>query len=382
MDFNPPTDWQREAGQDIAPELPEEAESRRQVLARWALIFFALNCYGLFSAQQTYFYTKLTGGEANYPQLLVLGFSSCWIWAAMTPGIVWLARHFRIERQAWLRMVLLHLVLAMLFHIIDISADIFIARTFLNLVFDFRPQFLLQFDYNVFYYFLALFITHAADYYGWFRERQLRAARLQTQLVSAQLQVLKMQIQPHFLFNTLHAISELVHEDPEVADHMITRLGDLLRLSLASSANQEVPLKQELEFLSAYLEIEQTRFRDRLKVSTSVDADTLDARVPNLLLQPIVENAIKHGTGPQQAPGFIHISATRLDGNLRLEVRDNGRGLPNGNNNVRVGVGLGNTRARLEQLYGGKQHFELRNGESGGAVATIVLPFRLYEEGK
>jgi two-component system LytT family sensor kinase len=359
-----------------APGPPPEAPPHSRPFSRWGLVFLALTLYGLFSAHQTYLYMSLSGEQPDYRQLVVLGLSSAWTWAALTPGIVWLARRFRIERQNWWLMALVHLGLALLFHLTDVTVDMLSSRYVQHLALGFQTQFLLQIDYNVFYYFMTVLVTHAADYYGWFRERQLRAARLETQLVNAQLQVLKMQIQPHFLFNTLHAISELVHEDVEAADHMITRLGDLLRQSLVSSGNQEVSLKQELEFLSAYVEIEQTRFRDRLTVSTSIAADTLDARVPNLLLQPIVENAIRHGTAPQQAPGIIHISARRENGSLHIEVSDNGRGLPAGSAPVRDGVGLGNTKARLEQLYGNTQRFELRNAEKGGAVATIVMPFR------
>jgi hypothetical protein len=299
-----------------APGVTPEPTPPARPLARWSLVFLALTLYGLFSAHQTYLYISLSGEQADYRQLLVLGLSSCWTWAALTPGIVWLARRFRIERQNWWTAALIHLALALVFHVTDVTIDILSSRYLQHLQLGFQTQFLLQIDYNVFYYFMTVLVTHAADYYGWFRERQLSAARLETQLVNAQLQVLKMQIQPHFLFNTLHAISELVHEDAEAADHMITRLGDLLRQSLASSGNQEVSLKQELEFLSAYIEIEQTRFRDRLTVSTCVAPDTLDARVPNLLLQPIVENAIRHGTAPQQAPGVIQISARRENGSL------------------------------------------------------------------
>ncbi len=363
----------------VDPVAAPDAAPQTRPFARWGLVFLALTLYGLFSAHQTYLYTALSGEQADYKQLVLLGLSSAWTWAALTPGIIWLARRFRIERQNWVRMALIHLTLALLFHLTDVSIDLLSNRFIQHLSLGFQTQFLLQIDYNVFYYFMTVLVTHAADYYGWFRERQLSAARLETQLVNAQLQVLKMQIQPHFLFNTLHAISELVHEDPEAADHMITRLGDLLRQSLVSSGNQEVSLKQELEFLSAYVEIEQTRFRDRLTVSTSVAADTLDARVPNLLLQPIVENAIRHGTAPQQAPGFIHISARRENGSLRIEVSDNGRGLPAGSP-PREGVGLGNTKARLKQLYGATQRFDLRNSETGGAIATIIMPFHTDPE--
>ncbi|HUF25427.1 MAG TPA: histidine kinase, partial [Gemmatimonadaceae bacterium] len=236
-------------------------------------------------------------------------------------------------------------------------------------------RFIFQLDLNLFSYFIIVAATHAVDYYRLYRERRVRAAELANQLTSAQLQVLKMQLQPHFLFNTLNAIAELVHEDAEAADRMITRLGDLLRLSLDRSGEQEVPLRQELDFLGAYLEIEQTRFRDRLSIEMDIAPETLDASVPNLLLQPLVENAIKHGTSACAARGRITITATLRGGELRIEIRDNGRGLPHPAV-LREGVGLRNTRARLVQLYGDHHGFSLRNSTDGGAVVAIEIPYR------
>jgi two-component system LytT family sensor kinase len=191
------------------------------------------------------------------------------------------------------------------------------------------------------------------------------------------LQALKMQLHPHFLFNALHSISALVHSDPDAADKMIARLGDFLRLTLDSAAAQEVPLRQELEFLNCYLDIERTRFRDRLTTEIHADPQVLDCRVPNLILQPIVENAIRHGVSQRAAHGHVEVRAARAGQALRLEVRDNGRGLPEGADAGRAkqgGVGLANTRARLQQLYGGDYRFELQNAPAGGAVVTLELP--------
>ncbi len=188
-----------------------------------------------------------------------------------------------------------------------------------------------------------------------------------------------MQLHPHFLFNTLHSISALVHKDPDAADRMIARLGDFLRLTLDTAATQEVPLRQELNFLNCYLEIERIRFHDRLTTRLHVEPQTLSCRVPNLILQPIVENAIRHGIGPRSAPGRIEISAKRDHGSLRIEVRDNGPGLPaisKPNGRAREGVGLANTRERLAQLYGGSHRLELKNAPDGGLVVTLEIPAR------
>jgi LytS/YehU family sensor histidine kinase len=193
-------------------------------------------------------------------------------------------------------------------------------------------------------------------------------------LAQAELQNLKMQLHPHFLFNTLHAISVLMQEDVTAANRMLVRLSELLRLTLENAGTQETALRQELEFLRLYLEIEQTRFQDRLAVKIEVDPAALDARVPSLILQPLVENALRHGIARNPGAGVIEIRAHRESELLRLEVRDNGPGL---RAEVEEGVGLSNTRARLAQLYGGAARFEINNAADGGALATALLPFRL-----
>ncbi len=217
---------------------------------------------------------------------------------------------------------------------------------------------------------------YAIEYYRLYQERRLRAADLEARLAQTQLEVLKMQLHPHFLFNALNTVSALVHKDVELADRMISRLGDLLRLSLQDSGVQEVSLKRELEFLDPYIEVEQARFGDRLKVDLSIDNDTLDAQVPNLLLQPLVENAIRHGIAPRTRGGNVSVKANRDNGVLHLTVRDDGGGLPEDWNEDDGGVGLSNTRARLERLYGKEHLFELRNGTDGGLEVRLTMPFR------
>jgi LytS/YehU family sensor histidine kinase len=183
-----------------------------------------------------------------------------------------------------------------------------------------------------------------------------------------------MQLNPHFLFNSLHSVSALMHRDVELADRMLTQLGDLLRAALANSNTQEVPLRQELDFLLRYLEIEQTRFGDRLAVTMEIAPETLDAWVPNLILQPLVENAIRHGIEPHAKPGRIELRAHRQDGVLALEVCDTGPGLRGAP--ATEGIGLSNTRARLRELYGAAHHFQLQDGSDGGLRVRLSIPFR------
>jgi len=224
-----------------------------------------------------------------------------------------------------------------------------------------------------------LLISYAFDYQRRYREGEVRATRLEAQLAQAQLQALKMQLHPHFLFNTLHSISALVHKNPDAADKMIARLGDFLRMTLENSGAHEVSLQEELEFLKCYLEIERIRFAERLTVQLDIEPETLDARLPNLILQPIVENAIRHGISPRTIPGRIEIEARRLNGFLQVQVTDNGPGISSNSNTgtiVREGVGLANTQARLKQLYGENHRLDLSNAATGGLTVLLEIPFR------
>jgi two-component system LytT family sensor kinase len=189
-----------------------------------------------------------------------------------------------------------------------------------------------------------------------------------------------MQLHPHFLFNTLNAISTLVHKDPEVADRMIARLSDLLRLTLENIGVQEVRLAQELEFLERYLEIERMRFPDRLEVRMRIAPETLDARAPYLILQPLVENAIRHGIAPRSTRGRVEVRAERKNGMLILEVRDDGPGI-SPKANPKKGLGISSTRARLEKLYGAAHRFDLSNASEGGLVVTLAWPFQVMTAG-
>jgi sensor histidine kinase YesM len=227
-------------------------------------------------------------------------------------------------------------------------------------------------------------LQHMDALYRRYAERERATLQLETRLARAQLEALKIQLQPHFLFNTLNTISALLRRDPEAADRVLTRLGDLLRLSLQHSGRQEVMLRQELEFVERYLEIQQTRFQDRLRVRLDADPEALDALVPTLVLQPLVENAVRHAIEPRAAAGRLEIRARRENGHLTLQVADDGPGIGGGGPidgaSIPVtgsGIGLANTRARLEQLYGAGHRFSLANAAEGGLVVTLELPYRV-----
>jgi LytS/YehU family sensor histidine kinase len=239
----------------------------------------------------------------------------------------------------------------------------------------FQPLLVKTWHFNLLIYWVIVAVSSAFDYYRKFRERELRGVELEKRLVQAKLQALQMQLNPHFLFNSLHSISSLMHQDVEAADKMIMRLSDLLRAALDKSDMQEVTLREELEFLKRYLEIEQIRFGSRLTVKMDVAPEAFDARVPNLILQPLVENAVRHGIEPHAKPGRIELRAKREVDTLVLEVSDNGKGLP-ATRPAEEGVGLSNTRARLQTLYGAAHSFELLDAPGGGLLARVTIPFQ------
>ncbi len=352
-------------------------------LKRWAIIFAAWTVIALFFAGQLYYSNLLSERPLTWREAASQQFIYPYLWAFGTVLVLWLADRFPVEGKLWRRNVPLHLLFATAF-VIVISG--FFQIIHFNLMSSpgrhYDPAQTLRWiiynsseNYGI--YGLLVLLNQVFRYYRRYREGELRSSRLQTQLTQAQLEALKMQLQPHFLFNTLHSISALLHRDPDAADRMIARLGDFLRLTLENSGEQEVKLQKELEFLTCYLEIERVRFQDRLTTSVEVEPAALDVPVPNLILQPIVENALRHGIAQTRGPGRVEISAKRENNALRIRVRDNGPGLAaitRPDDGLKEGLGLSNTRARLEQLYGAAHRFELENAPGGGLLVTLEIP--------
>ena len=218
-------------------------------------------------------------------------------------------------------------------------------------------------------------VIHAIEFYRRYRERETFSLQLQARLSDAQLRALRAQLNPHFLFNTLNAATTLLHRDPDGADAMLTRLGELLRLTLRSDPDHETPLHEELSLLESYLAIMRIRFSDRVTVQCTVDPRVTEALVPSFILQPIVENAFEHGVARLQRPGTIDIDAKPIDDSLVLTVRDNGAG-PTSPAEPGNGVGLANTRRRLAELYGASSSLELKSPPSGGTTVEVRMPLR------
>ena len=316
---------------------------------------------------------------------------SGYVWFALSPLLLWLAQKFPFEAHKWKKSIFVHIVASVVIAFFQQAIDTFFltrlgyppGRTFESFFEAYKYFIFINLHLSILIYWGVVGIKSAYSYYQKYRERELVTSKLEAQLATSRLQVLKIQLQPHFLFNTLNAISELIYKDPESAERMIGDLSDLLRMSFEKLEVQEISLKQELEFLKKYLEIEQMRFHDRLKVEMEISPDTLDACVPNMILQPLVENAIKHGIAPRSTGGKIQIGATRHNGSLELRVADDGIGLPfNDVGNVSEGVGLSNTRRRLKHLYGDRQKFELITDATTGLKVNLTIPFKEVESFK
>jgi len=307
-------------------------------------------------------------------------------WVPTTMLVLEAARRFPVDRSHWLRSLPLHLVgavaaslfasvLATMLHgLVALGAG----RPF-GLVAATREAFSRDLAFGATLYFTIVAVAHALDYYRRYQEREVQASELKAALMAAQLKALKMQLHPHFFFNALHTISMLVRQHQErEAIEVIAGLGDLFRYVLDHAETQVVLLEQELDFLQSYLAIEQVRFKDRLTVEMDIDPRALSAQVPALLLQPLVENALRHGIEPGVRPGHLRVRARREGTRLRLQVQDNGRGLPPGwRLEAQQGVGLANTRARLERIYGATYHLSFEPAPEGGLTATITIPHRL-----
>ncbi|WP_374473069.1 sensor histidine kinase [Arenimonas sp.] len=310
--------------------------------------------------------------------------SSIWLvwaaaWAALTPVALWLEARFPLQRPGLLRALAVHALASATCALANLA--LFALAAPLIGAANTEPTWLATFSrllgttllLNLPVYWLVVAAAHIGRLVRTAREKDRRQLRLEAQLADARLQTLRTQLQPHFLFNALNTISVLMHEDARAADRILLQLSALLRRSLEANEAHEVTLGEEIRFLESYLAIEQARFGGRLGYYLHVPESALQARVPNLLLHPLVENALRHGLSTRAGPGRVEVTAERQGDALLLRVVDDGRGLPPA---LTERVGLANTRARLRLLYADRQRFDVRNASGGGTVAEIELPWR------
>lgn len=330
----------------------------------------------------------VTGRPVDWLQAIGFEFLYWAPFALMTPFLLYMVRRFRPEPRRTTRSLLAHGAAALTFAFAQ-TLSFFVLEYAAALALDFptervdamvanmRIGFWLLVLTALWKYWVIIGVWYAFDYYRRYREREARATQLEAQLATSQLQALKMQLQPHFLFNTLHSVSMLNLTDADAANRILVKLSDLLRMTLDNTGSQEVPLEEEIDFLDRYLEIESIRFQDRLDARFLLGDDVQDALVPNLALQPLVENAIRHGIAKSSSAGTIEVRAQSRDDRLVLEVVDDGPGLPHGWDAERdSGLGLRNTRARLERLYGPNHELHFADAPGGGTIARMTIPLR------
>lgn len=368
----------------------------------WAASFGIWSLVAVAGSGSIYELYRARGYPMTFGSVLGMEFSQVLTYAPLTPFAFALAMRFPVQTGNWARRLWLHLLFGVIFSIAHTTLRGVTPYAawdpklggFVSAIWNSQAH-AFQIKWNVFRnlflsnlvdditgtYIPIVLVAHAIAYYRRFRDRELHSAKLETQLTKSHLQALKSHLQPHFLFNTMHSISALMLTDVKAADKMMSRLSDLLRMSLANNGIQMTSLSRELEFVDAYLEVEKLRLGDRLKVDCHIAEETLDAQVPSLLLQPLVENAIIHGVSRLSAGGNIWITASHEGSDLCLRIADNGPGLdPNAKAPFKTGLGLGSTRERLQTLYGANQTLDIHAAPEGGVEVCVKIPFRVELE--
>jgi signal transduction histidine kinase len=356
----------------------------RRPLADCAVAIGLGTLFGLVSAGQVHLYGHAVGREVAVGRLIPIYLARWYIWVALTPFIFAAARRWQIDGSVArgtralnaAMLVAASVLFALLHSVLSAVVDLALGAGHVPVPLAVTEHVSAFFVTGLVVCAAIIAVYHAIDYYRRYRSRELRASHLGAQLAQTKLQLLRMQLQPHFLFNTLNAVSALMHEDIEKADAMLAALGDLLRAALQGDGSEEVSLRQEVELTRCYLDIMKLRFGGELAASIDIAPDSLDALVPNMILQPLVENAVLHGIAQRSRGGSIEVRAERTDGSLMITVLDDGPGLPDGWDEGRsAGVGLNNTRSRLRRLYGNRHRIEIGNRAEGGLRLTLAIPF-------
>lgn len=360
--------------------------ARKRRVRRWIVVYLGCTVAALLFASTMYVLMDVLKNVPPKPHLLFVWWATrFYLWAALSPVVVRILRRWPLHPIS-VSSGFLHFGASLVFSLVHLILHLSLAfiltgsPTLPGGSSTILQQAVHNYPLGVLAYWIIIAIDSTTNYYERYDREQLRSSQLQAQLAEAHLRTLQMQLQPHFMFNALNSLSDLVISEPKAALRLIARLGDFLRLTLQNSGAQWVSLRREVDFLDAYLEIERVRFADRLRVVFELDPESLDSEVPNLILQPLVENAVRHGVASHIGPALIRLSAKRRGDILRIEVRDNGPGMPD---NVREGLGIGNTRERLQQIYGSRYSFKVDNQVEGGVAAFFELPYwRSDGEGK
>lgn len=354
--------------------MESHTQSNKAFPALWAKATIVIGCWtvlALLLTPQTYYANAAVGSNLTVVQAILANLILFYRWALFTPVLFWLGRRFPLEQNRTIRNLIILFLLEIPITLFQMELlDVVTQVTLGNWQFSSLKRLFIRVGaFDVMMYWAIVAVSQAITYFRKYQDREATLAK-------SQLQALRTQLQPHFLFNALNAISELVYQSPEVADRTITQLSELLRLALKDSQQQEIPLREELNFVAKYLEIQQTLMDERLRVLWNVQPETEEALVPNMILQPLVENSVQHGISSRASGGEIEISARKLNGTLNLRVQDNGNGFGTNHGESRQGFGLANVRARLQLLYGQAQRIEFESDSGRGTIVDIEIPFQ------
>lgn len=347
------------------------------VIAGWAFLGFVLSIEVYFNNR-----AAMKSGTVDFFEVALPQFGRAVMWALMAPLILQMRQKMPLSRGRWLGGIGFHLMMSFV-----VMATYYLGRMLAYMLFwekhwgDFwSTAFMSFYGRNIIdmaYYWAVLAVGYGLEIHQRYKNEELKAVQLEARLVETELKALREQLRPHFLFNTLNTIAVLVRENKnDEAVTLIARLSSLLRMSLDSTRVHEVTVRQEMDFLERYIEIQKARFSDRLNVAIAIEPAAMEARIPNLLLQPLVENAIVHGIASKTGPGRVDIVGRVEDGRLHLEVRDDGPGLDHGLKRTKEGIGLSNTRERISKIYGAQGQISLRSEPGRGVSVQIVLPCR------
>jgi len=346
-------------------------ENRIRVGRIWLVAGASFTAAALLFTSQVWIDFAYAGRRLSWGLALIVALIDWELWALLSPIVVWLALRFRFSRDRWAAATAIHVPSGIVVGAVKLTLEAMLTRLVLG--YGRTPFSFLKIDLTLLTYWLIVAVTHVSGHYREARERERRALQLESSLARAQVEALKMQLHPHFLFNTLNTIAGLMREDVEAADRMLAKLAELLRRTFETADIQELPLARELEFLDDYLSIQQARFGQRLQLSIEVQELTRTVLVPTLILQPLVENAIRHGIAVRPGPGGVGIQSECRGDRLVINVTNDGLPLPL---TIREGFGIRNIRSRLQALYGEDASFQLHPHPSGGAIAVLDLPAR------
>jgi len=353
----------------------------RQILNNWLLLWGAWTLFAIYFVSESMLYKSVNGIKVTLGPLLANYLAEGYLWALLTPGLFRLCKRYQVPAPRWFANTLKQLPWSLAITSVFILLYYW-AKVGIHLLFNQGPMplslrgfYLRIFHVEYIFYWAIIIVIHLTLYRRQLKEREVRNSELERRLAQAQLQGLKMQLHPHFLFNTLNSIQTLVDTDSTAAKKMIARLSDFLRLTLQNSGASEISLKEELDFIKNYLKICEVRFADRLTVEFAVEPAALDATLPNLILQPLVENAIKHGVAPRARGGRIRISARRSATLLSVQVEDDGPGpRDEAHGGLGKGLGLANVAGMLRHLYGENHRFAFGRGPRGGFLVELAIP--------